>query len=88
MGRSFSKVFQAYFERTDNARYDNLTQGMDDFADKLHEYISHVTGEEKKAFILFWNEIADSITHDYTQLQDQYLKNSCNYFISEISKLS
>jgi hypothetical protein len=87
-GEPFQKVIQAYFERKDNVRYDNMIVRMDEFANKLQEYIAHVTGEEKKAFILFWNGIADYLTGDYTQLQDQYLKNNCKYFISEIAKLS
>ena len=87
-GAPLQKVFQTYFERTDNVRYDNLTQEMENLTKKLSKYNDGLQGIERKAFILFWNEIADSITSDYTQLQNQYLKNCCRYFIFEIKKLS
>lgn len=87
-GPSFQKIFQAYFERADNARYDNLTRRMETFAKKLLKYNADLQGEERKAFILFWNELAQVIKSDYLTYQDNYLKNSCEYFIWEINKLS
>ncbi len=87
-GVPLQKAFQAYFERTDNVRYDNLTEEMENFTKKLSKYNEGLQGVERKAFIMFWNEIADIITSDYTQLQNQYLKNCCRYFIFEIKKLS
>lgn len=87
-GPSFQKIFQAYFEREDNARYDNLTRRMETFAKKLLKYNTDLQGEERKVFILFWNELAQIIKSDYLTYQDNYLKNSCEYFIWEIGKLS
>jgi hypothetical protein len=87
-GTPFQEMIQAYFERTDNVRYDNLTKRMENFAAKLQNHSVYLRGEEKKSFLLFWNEIADILRMDYMQLQDQYLENSCNYFIHEINKLS
>jgi len=87
-GVPLQKVFQAYFEREDNVRYDNLTDKMEDFIKSLGKYSTDLKGEERKAFILFWNEVAEIIKADYLQLQVQYLANSCNYFIHEINKLS
>lgn len=85
---SFQKIFQAYFEGTSNAKFDTLTRRMESFIKKLVQYNSDLKGEERKTFILFWKDISEKIELDYTQLQDQYLKNSCNYFIWEINKLS
>jgi hypothetical protein len=87
-GPSFQKVFQAYFEKSDNTRYDNLTRRMETFAKKLLKYNADLQGEERKTFILFWNELAQIIKSDYLAYQDNYLKNSCEYFIWEIGKLS
>lgn len=87
-GPSFQKIFQAYFERADNARYDNLTRRMESFAKKLLKYNTDLQGEERKTFILFWNELAQTIKSDYLTYQDNYLKNSCEYFIWEIGKLN
>jgi len=87
-GKPFREMIQAYFERTDNMRYDNLTKRMEFLATNLRSYTAELKGQEKKVFLLFWNKIAEIIKTDYIQLQDQYLKNSCNYFISEINKLS
>jgi hypothetical protein len=87
-GVSLQKVFEAYFEREDNARYDNLTDRMKGFIQDISKYNVDLKGEERKAFLLFWNEIAEIIKADYLQLQVQYLANSCNYFIFEINKLS
>ena len=83
-GVPLQKAFQAYFERTDNVRYDNLTQEMENLAKDLSKYNDGLQGMERKTFVLFWNEIADIITSDYTQLQNQYLKNCCRYFIFEL----
>jgi hypothetical protein len=83
-GAPLQKTFQAYFERTDNVRYDNLTQEMEILIKKLIIYNDALQGMERKAFVLFWNEIADIITSDYTQLRSQYLKNCCRYFIFEL----
>jgi len=85
---SFQKIFQAYFEGTGNTRFDTLTRRMESFIKKLVQYNSDLQGEERNTFILFWKDIAEKIESDYIQLQDQYLKNSCNYFIWEINKLS
>lgn len=87
-GPSFHRMFQSYFERTDNVRYDNLTRKMESFSKKLIQYNSDLQGEERKAFILFWKDISDKVEADYIELKDQYLKNSCNYFIWEINKLA
>ncbi len=86
-GEPVQKVFQAYFERTDNVRYDNLTEEMKNITKKLSKYNEGLQGIERKAFVLFWKEIADIITSDYNQLQNQYLKNCCRYFIFEMQKL-
>ena len=85
---SFQKVFHAYFESNDNTRYDALTRRMESFIKKILKYNEDLKGEERKIFILFWNEIAEIIHRDYITYQDQYLKNSCNYFIYEINKLA
>jgi|SRR6185437_4933346 len=87
-GAPLQKTLQAYFERADNVRYDNLTQRMENLAEKISKYNEGLQGMERKAFVLFWKEIADIITDDYTQLQNQYLKNCCRYFIFEVKKLS
>jgi hypothetical protein len=87
-GTPLQKTFQAYFERTDNVRYDNLTERMETLSKKISTYNDGLQGMERKAFILFWKEIADIITNDYTQLQNQYLKNCCRFFIFEIKKLA
>ena len=86
-GPSFQKMFASYFAKQDNARYDDLTAKMVSFSKKLIKYNTDLKGEERKVFILFWNEVAEIIKADYLQLNDQYLKNSCNYFVWEISKL-
>ncbi|HTA26219.1 MAG TPA: hypothetical protein VK809_00405 [Bacteroidia bacterium] len=86
--KQFRKVFQSYFEGKGSARYDNLTQKMEDFTNQILEYGSKLHGQEKKSFFLFWNEVADIIESDTIQSQDNYLKNSCNYFIWELTKLS
>jgi hypothetical protein len=86
-GPSFQKVFQSYFEKKDNTRYDDLTRKMESFIKKIIKYNEDLKGEVREVFILFWNEVAETIKMDYLQLQDQYLTNSCNYFIYEISKL-
>lgn len=86
-GPSFQKMFASYFAKQDNTRYDDLTAKMVSFVKKLMKYNADLQGEERKVFILFWNEIATIIKADYLQLNDQYLKNSCNYFVWEIGKL-
>lgn len=86
-GPSFQKMFASYFAKEDNARYDDLTAKMVSFVKKLLKYNGDLQGEERKVFIMFWNEIAEIIKADYLQLNDQYLKNSCNYFVWEIGKL-
>lgn len=87
-GPSFQKTFHSYFEFTDNTRYDYLTRREEALIQKLQKYNSDMEGEESRVFNLFWKEMAETIKADCTQLRDQYLKNSCNYFIWEISKLS
>lgn len=87
-GPSFQKMFAAYFAKQDNTRYDDLTTKMVSFVKKLLKYNADLQGEERKVFLLFWNEIAEIIKADYMQLNDQYLKNSCNYFVWEINKLT
>lgn len=86
-GPSFQKMFAAYFAKQDNTRYDDLTAKMVSFVKKLLKYNADLQGEERRVFILFWNEIAEIIKADYMQLNDQYLKNSCNYFVWEIGKM-
>ena len=87
-GPSFQKVFIPYFEGIDNKRYDNLTSLMVSFSKRLMKYNGDLQGDERKVFILFWKEVGELIKADYLLLQDQYLKNSCNYFIYEINQLS
>ena len=86
--KQFKKVFQAYFEGKGNARYETLTQKMEDFTNQILEYGTKLHGQEKKSFFLFWSEMGDIIDSDTAKLQDTYLKNSCNYFIWELTKLS
>jgi hypothetical protein len=86
-GPSFQKMFASYFAKQDNSRYDDLTAKMVSFVKKLLKYNGDLQGEERKVFIMFWNEIADMIKADCVLLQQQYLTNSCNYFIWEIGKL-
>ena len=85
---SFQKMFHSYFEKEDNTRYDALTRRMESFAKKLIQYNEDLKGEERKVFILFWNEVAEMVKRDCMELQVQYLTNSCNYFIWEIGKLT
>jgi len=87
-GVPLQKVFQAYFEREDNKRYDNLTERMEGFIDTLIKYSADLKADERKGFVIFWKEVAEIIKTDSLQLQVQYLENSCNYFIHEINKLS
>ncbi|MBI2968915.1 MAG: hypothetical protein HYY40_14030 [Bacteroidetes bacterium] len=87
-GPSFQKIFAAYFSRQDNTRYDDLTAKMVSFVKKLLKYNADLQGEERKVFILFWNEIAEMIKADCVLLQNNYLTNSCNYFVWEIGKLA
>lgn len=87
-GPSFHKMFHSYFEKEDNSRYDALTRRMESFVKKLIQYNSDLTGEERKVFILFWNDVAEMVNSDCLELQVQYLTNSCNYFIWEMGKLS
>lgn len=86
-GPTFKAIFAPYFEKTDNTRYDDLTRKMENFIKKILKYSAALQGEERKALILFWNEIADIITADCMQMQVQYLTNCCNYFVWEIGKL-
>lgn len=87
-GPSLAKVFIPYFEKTDNTRYDDLVKKMESFVKKLLKYNADLQGEERKAFLLFWNEVAEAISTDYQTIQDSYLANSCKYFVGEIGKLS
>ncbi|MCC7302797.1 MAG: hypothetical protein IT233_09155 [Bacteroidia bacterium] len=87
-GPSFQKTFHAYFEFTDNTRYDRLCSREESFIKKLLKYNEDMSGEEKTMFNLFWKHIAEMIETDYMQMNDQYLKNSCRYFVWEISKFS
>jgi hypothetical protein len=87
-GPSFQKTFHSYFEFTDNTRYDALCRKEESFIKKLQKYNEDLKGDEKKVFNLFWKHIAEMIESDHIELKDQYLKNSCNYFIYEINKLA
>ena len=87
-GLSFQKTFHAYFEFTDNTRYDRLCSREESFIKKLQKYNEDMTKDERSVFNLFWKHIADMIEADCTKANDQYLKNSCNYFIWEIGKLN
>ena len=87
-GPSFQKTFHAYFEFEDNTRYDRLCSREESFIKKLQKYNEDMTDEERKVFNLFWKHIAEIIESDYLEWSDSYLKNSCNYFIHQISKLS
>lgn len=84
---SFQKTFHAYFEFADNTRYDRLCSREESFIKKLHQYNEDMKNDERKVFNLFWKHIAEMIEADCMELQVQYLTNSCNYFIWEISKL-
>lgn len=86
-GPSFQKMFATYFAKQDNTRYDDLTTKMVSFVKKLLKYNADLQGEERKVFILFWNEIAEIIKVDCVFLREQYLTNSCNYFVWEIGKM-
>lgn len=87
-GSSFQKTFHAYFEFTDNTRYDRLCSREESFIKKLQKYNEDMMEDEKKVFNLFWKHIAEIIEADYLEWNDSYLKNSCNYFIHQVSKLS
>lgn len=85
---SFQKTFHSYFEYDDNTRYDALCRREESFIKKLEKYNADLQGEEKKVFNLFWNDIAEMVKSDCTELQVQYLTNSCNYFIWKVSQLA
>ena len=87
-GPSFQKTFHAYFEFDDNTRYDRLCSREESFIKKLHKYNEDMKEDERKVFNLFWKCIADIVEADYMEWNDQYLKNSCNYFTWEIGKLN
>lgn len=86
-GPSFQKTFHAYFEFSDNTRYDRLCSREESFIKKLQKYNEDMAKDEMEVFNLFWRHIAEIIEADYFEWNDSYLKNSCNYFIHEISKL-
>jgi hypothetical protein len=83
----FTDVFNPYFEKEGNKRYDRMIKKMELFLRKMKRDCSRFESEEKKALLLFWNEITDIIQADYLLLHDQYLANSCNYLIYEIKNL-
>lgn len=85
-GSSFQKTFHAYFEFTDNTRYDRLCSREESFIKKLHKYNEDMKKDERKFFNLFWKHIAELIEADCMELKVQYLTNSCNYFVWEVSK--
>ena len=87
-GPSFQKTFHAYFEFEDNTRYDRLCSREESFIKKLQKYNEDMTDEERKAFNQFWKHIADFIEADYLEWSDNYLKNSCNFFIWKVSQLA
>lgn len=88
MGPKFQKIFQAYFARQDNKRYDNLVRFMAAFLKEIAHCPDELQGNLRKGYFIFWNEIGDIIRKDYEEIMDSYLANSCNYFIHEIEQLS
>lgn len=87
-GPSFQKTFHAYFEFEDNTRYDRLCSREESFVKKLQKYNADMTEEERKMFNLFWKHIAGKIESDYLEWNDNYLRNSCNFFIWKIDNLA
>ena len=87
-GSSFHKTFHAYFEFTDNKRYDRLCSREETLVKRIQRCNADLKGQEKKIFILFWQDIADIIEADYIELNVQYLKNSCRYFTYKIRELA
>lgn len=81
---AFQKMFQSYFAKKDNRRYDDLTSRMVAFIKKIVKYNAELNDEERRVFTLFWLDVAETIESDYLRLHDQYLANCCNYFIYEI----
>ncbi len=84
---SFRKLFTCYFEPIGNHRFDKLVRRMESLAKRLNKFNADLSKRERKVFILFWKDMAALIEADYNRIGDQYLKNTCNYFIWEISKL-
>lgn len=85
---SVQKTFHAYFEFQNNTRYDRLCSREESLVKKLLKYNEDMTREERIIFNLFWNHIAEIIESDYKEWNDNYLRNTCNYFIFEVSKFS
>lgn len=85
---SFQKTFHAYFEFSDNTRYDRLCSREESLVKKLLKYNSDIMNDERDVFNLFWKQIGEILEADYLEWNDNYLKYTCNYFIHEVSKFS